>query len=105
MVRTSPTAQKQWEQRIQRFQNAGMSVNQFCKQEGVSTASFYAWRRRLKKQNDAKAFAPVALPQNNEIQVQFPSGALVRIPTGDKQTLKFVLQTLADQAEPGENAC
>ena len=105
MVRTSQTVQKQWEQRIQKFQNADMSVSQFCKKEGVSTASFYAWRRRLKKQNNPQAFAPIEIPQQNEIQVQLPSGAVIRIPPGDRQTLEIVLQKLGPLQNGGAESC
>jgi hypothetical protein len=30
-----------------RFARSGLTVARFCEQEGVSTASFYGWRRRL----------------------------------------------------------
>ena len=36
-----------WRRRLQRQAASGLSIPDFCSQEGVSTASFYAWRRRL----------------------------------------------------------
>ena len=34
-----------WRGRIRRFGRSGMTVVRFCRKEGVSTASFYRWRR------------------------------------------------------------
>src|SRR3989339_446104 len=36
-----------WQERIRRFRRSGQTVAGFCAAEGVSTASFYQWRRRL----------------------------------------------------------
>ena len=38
---------QQWTDRLIRFRKSSLSVKRFCKNEGVSTASFYQWRRRL----------------------------------------------------------
>ena len=36
-----------WRRRLRRQAAGGLSIADFCEREGVSTASFYAWRRRL----------------------------------------------------------
>lgn len=36
-----------WRERLARFQSSNGTVLAFCQQEQVSTASFYAWKRRL----------------------------------------------------------
>ena len=36
-----------WRRRLRRQAISGLSIPEFCAREGVSTASFYAWRRRL----------------------------------------------------------
>jgi hypothetical protein len=36
-----------WRRRLRRQAISGLSIPEFCSREGVSTASFYAWRRRL----------------------------------------------------------
>ena len=38
-----------WRQRLQRFDPAGMTVAQFCQLEGVSQASFYKWKKKLRE--------------------------------------------------------
>jgi hypothetical protein len=36
-----------WRRRLRRQAASGLSIPAFCVREGVSSASFYAWRRRL----------------------------------------------------------
>ena len=38
---------REWEARLARWQSAGSSVRQFCREEGVNEQSFYSWRRRM----------------------------------------------------------
>jgi hypothetical protein len=36
-----------WQRLISGQQSSGLSVTRFCRRHGVSTPSFYAWRKRL----------------------------------------------------------
>jgi hypothetical protein len=36
-----------WRRRLRRQTSSGLSIPAFCAREGVSSASFYSWRRRL----------------------------------------------------------
>jgi hypothetical protein len=51
-----PDLERRWRQRLQRRASSGLTVAAFCAREGVSTASFHAWKRRL-------ATPSVLLPQ------------------------------------------
>ena len=42
-----PALESAWRRRLRRQARSGLSIPAFCDREGVSTASFYAWRRRL----------------------------------------------------------
>ena len=46
-----------WRLRLRRQATGGLSIGEFCRREEVSTASFYAWRRRL-------AAPPAAAPSD-----------------------------------------
>ena len=37
----------QWRERLAEQERSGLSVKQFCQQQGVTEYSFYAWRKRL----------------------------------------------------------
>jgi hypothetical protein len=36
-----------WRERLERLSSSGLAVGPFCAREGVSTASFYNWRKKL----------------------------------------------------------
>src|SRR6516162_9658963 len=48
-----------WRRQIQRQQEGSLTVAEFCRRLGVSTVSFYAWKRRFRE-------APTALPLGPE---------------------------------------
>ena len=41
-----------WQQRIQTCMSSGLSVKQWCKENHVSSPSFYYWKNRLKKEQN-----------------------------------------------------
>jgi hypothetical protein len=43
-----------WAERIAAQQRSGMSVKQFCKEQGLTEYSFYAWRKRLREQGPVR---------------------------------------------------
>lgn len=40
---------EEWAERIAAQQRSGISVKQFCREQGVTGYSFYAWRKRLRE--------------------------------------------------------
>src|SRR5260370_25402118 len=44
----------EWAERIAAQQRSGISVKQFCKEQGVTEGSFYAWRKRLQKEEPVR---------------------------------------------------
>ena len=77
-----------WERRIKEQRRSRLSIAEFCSQEGVSTASFYAWRRRLRGADAAvpqsPLFVPVELPTPGiaagGVRVELPGGAILSLP-------------------------
>lgn len=43
-----------WRSVVSRFSESGLSVSQFCEQEGIGAASFYHWRSRLSSPRTAR---------------------------------------------------
>jgi len=58
MGKTVQETRKLWEDRIDRWEKSGQSVQEFIKSEGVSDASFYQWRKRLKNKKKRKPEKP-----------------------------------------------
>ena len=38
----------QWRERLERQRKSGLSIAEFCRQEAVSSVTFYTWRRKLR---------------------------------------------------------
>ncbi len=101
--RPDPTTRQRWQQRLHRFRDSGLSVAAFCDREGVSTASFYAWRRRLRLDPapttpDTPRLVPVRLttpPTGAPVELLLPSGCMVRLsPDCDLAWLRQLLALL-----------
>ena len=39
---------EEWRQRMERQQESGLSIVEFCRQEGVSAVTFHTWKRKLR---------------------------------------------------------
>lgn len=100
-----------WQKRVERQPGSGLSVQEYCRREGVSTAAFYAWKRRLsipraaigklvrhrasKEQRLSGGFVQVPLTVNSAIEVCFADGTTVRVPA---QHLAATLKLLSSGA-------
>ena len=101
--RPDPATRQRWQQRLERFRRSGLAVPAFCDREGISTASFYSWRRRLQQDPtppaaDTPRLVPVRLvspPAKAPVEVLLPSGLVLRLsPDSDLAWLRQVLPLL-----------
>jgi transposase len=101
--RPDPVTRHVWQQRLQRFERSGLTVPAFCDREGISPASFYAWRRRLQADPtppdaDTPRLVPVRLvhtPVSAPVELLLPSGAVLRLsPDTDLAWLRQLLPLL-----------
>lgn len=98
--RTTPKADE-WAGRIAAQQCSGMSVKQFCKEQGLTEYSFYAWRKRLQGKAPVR-FALVdrrgarqELAAEAALELVLATGERLRIGAGvDAATLRTVLAVL-----------
>ena len=107
---------REWQGRLKRFEQSRQTVAEFCRVEGVSTASFYAWRKRLAQRSSQavrgpaeapRGFTPVRLVGSASITARLPGGTQLEIPIADAQTLRLALDTLtrADAQRVGGAPC
>ncbi len=79
-----------WAERIAAQQRSGISVKQFCKEQGLTEYCFYAWRKRLQKR-EAVRFALV----DRGAARLMATGERLRIGAGvEAATLRTVLEVL-----------
>jgi hypothetical protein len=55
--RRARRSRAQWQGLIERAALSPLSIGAFCRGEGISTASFYSWRRRLGEAAPGRAVA------------------------------------------------
>lgn len=91
-----------WQERLAGRDASGLSIDEFCVDEGVSRSTFYRWVRRLKdgipeavqeeggnvtlaELAEAK-FLPVSVTAS-PVEIELPNGGLVRLPVGVGQAV------------------
>jgi len=98
----SESKRQEWAARLRRFQQNPSSVEAFCRSEGVRSASFYLWKRRLAVEPTTPTtptFVPITVadtPPSPPVEVTFPNGIVIRVPA-DAQSLR-TLFSLAREA-------
>lgn len=111
----------EWQRRMARFQGLQLTVSRFCRDEQISVASFYLWRKKLAclppvttaavaptAVNDAgRSFMPVRVMAASVVAVHLPGGTQLQIPTADAQALQLVIHVLArlDAERAGGERC
>jgi hypothetical protein len=99
--------QQFWQMAMETFKSSGLSVRQFCRQEGLSEPVFYSWRKRLGKADGPDAdkeevyqsepFIQVSIPteRTGSLELVLISGNTLKISSGtDSQTLSDVISVL-----------
>lgn len=93
----------EWAERMAAQRRSGVSVKQFCKEQGLTEYSFYAWRKRL--QERAEGLVRFALVEKSArrqertaeavLELVMATGERLRIGAGvDAATLRTVLDVL-----------
>ena len=92
---------EQWAERIAAQQRSGFSVKQFCKEQGLTEYSFYAWRKRLQETGPVRFALVDRSPLRQEraaeaaLELVLATGERLRIGAGvDAATLRTVLDVL-----------
>ena len=90
----------EWSRMFGLQEKSGQSVRVFCKERGLSEASFYRWRQRLQRKDKPVTFALVetkAVATGADIEVVLTSGDRLRI-GHDATTLRMVLSVLRERS-------
>ena len=112
MARTlNPKIHATWRDRIRRQEVSGLTVEQFCAQEGVARSKFHAWKRRFRLMAlpdqcptlpVPSTFLPVtvrllerAADQPLPIEAELPNGIRLRIPTVNERLACRLVRAVA----------
>ncbi len=88
-----------WRERFERFEDGGMTIAEFCVAEGTSTASFYAWRRKLAMRHQTprkkkpSVFEPLTIAAA-AVVIRLPGGILIEVPAHSEHALRTIVSQL-----------
>ncbi len=108
-----------WQQRLEKYEASGLSIEVYCLQKGFSRSTFHRWARQLKEgipepiaadagdsaqaQSDAADFLPVSI-KASPVEFELPNGGIIRFPlsVGQEMLLKVteVVGSLRPWKEP-----
>jgi hypothetical protein len=94
---------QEWRRRFFRFEKSRQSITAFCREEGVSTPSFYVWRKRLGAAATERpgttpapeGFRPVRLLPAASLTAQLPGGTQFVVPLSDREGVRTVIDAVA----------
>ncbi len=104
----------EWQERLQRFELSGLSIDAFCRQEEVARSQLGQWLLALRGQplgeadaetrsREVPAFVPVTI-KAQFIEILLPGGGLVRLSVGiDRDVLTDVIRaagTIQQESQP-----
>lgn len=93
-----------WRERWNKFKSSGLTVSAYCHREGISTARFYYWSRRLRQAGAIDAELPTSSPAacqeatSHAVEVFIGDQVRVSIPASAPELVASVLASL--QASP-----
>ncbi len=127
MSKRSEEKRAYWRSVLERQQESGLSVRQFCREHQVSEASFHSWKRKIagrdrdvdtsskdsgqkrlptrqvaKQSENAAVFIPVRLnaSASSLLELVHPRGHVLRVPAVfDEGSLRQVLNVLDQQGD------
>lgn len=116
--RADPALETRWRRRLRQQPDSGLTIHQFCQREGVSTASFHAWKRRLALRAvfptasaRTSAFVPVIVspvlepqpPAAALVTIQLANGGTIALPvTAGVELVRAVVAAVAGVPAPRE---
>jgi putative transposase len=100
-----------WGERIRRQEASGLTIEQFCSQEGIARSKFHAWKRRFRLADVAEqrpalpspsSFLPVTVrllqhgpTEPPPIEADLPNGIRLRIPTANERLVCRLIRAVA----------
>lgn len=91
-----------WQTRLAQFEESGLTVQDYCRQQKVSPAQFYYWLRRIREQPAERANAkkstvggaPTCAATQSFVEVLLGGDVRVRLPADDRDLVQAVVSKL-----------
>lgn len=59
---------------LDRQQESGLNVKDFCLNEGIAESTFYYWRKKLQKESPSKGFIPLVVKEQTSVSGRIAKG-------------------------------
>ena len=94
---------RRWHETIERQRASRQSIVRFCAKEGLSPASFHAWKRRLRQRRSTErnaALLPVQIVDGaqagtGKLEVRWPDGMVLQAQGCEAQTVAAVVAAIS----------
>ena len=117
----SEVKERLWREQVTSWQRSGLSIRQYCQQHQLNEPNFYAWRRELARRDEVGGIAtkpvqrakpssvtwmPVTVDPSTVpvVEVQLPTGAILRVPAGVESIALERILTALHQATAAQEA-
>ena len=67
---------------IEECGKSGLSVTDYCAQNGLVKSCYYYWHKKLSGENELSGFIPVSIKRNSSVEITYPNGVHLSF-TGD----------------------
>jgi hypothetical protein len=104
-----PQLREWWQRLIDSFDSQSDTVARYCRQNDVSTASFYRWQRKLRSATSPR-FLKVDVRNDRSARdelpiasIHFPDGVRLDLPVGDPRLLYEAIHALTAEVRDPTN--
>ena len=79
-----------WRRMVRQWHSSGLSIRDFCGEQQIAEASFYAWRRTIARRDDeAVRFVPMrVIPDDKSVATPDASGSGLELLLGAGRVLR-----------------
>lgn len=95
----------EWQRRLRRFDQAGLTVARFCTRERVTVPTFWYWRRKCAGMSPTShavpaVFSPVEVIGGGTVMLRFATGAVMELPDDRLDLVRAVVEAAAGSPKP-----
>ncbi|HRN47503.1 MAG TPA: hypothetical protein PLS00_00065 [Niabella sp.] len=59
---------------IEACNTSGLTVSDYCAQNGIVKSNYYYWLKRLRDENKSTSFTEIGITKNASIEITYPNG-------------------------------
>lgn len=77
MKNRNQTKAVEMQSHIEACSKSGLSVTEYCAQNGLVKSGYYYWHKKLSVDKESRGFIPVSINRNSTVEISYPNGVQV----------------------------